>query len=83
ELEIIPTGYLLIDGGTMTTVQYVSGTAPIPIDKVEIAAYTALAGEQLGMKLIFAEAGSGAKHHVPIDVIKAIKKEVRERSKCF
>ena len=76
ELEIIPTGYLLIDGGTMTTVQYVSGTAPIPTDKVEIAAYTALAGEQLGMKLIFAEAGSGAKHHVPTEVIKAIKKEV-------
>jgi putative glycerol-1-phosphate prenyltransferase len=76
ELEIIPTGYLLIDGGTMTTVQYVSGTAPIPTDKVEIAAYTALAGEQLGMKLIFAEAGSGAKHHVPVEVIKAIKKEV-------
>lgn len=76
ELEIIPTGYILIEGGTMTTVQYVSGTSPIPKDKVEIAAYTALAGEQLGMKLIFAEAGSGAKNHVPVEVIKAIKKEV-------
>jgi phosphoglycerol geranylgeranyltransferase len=76
ELEIIPTGYLLIDGGSMTTVQYVSGTAPIPTDKPEIAAYTALAGEQLGLKLIFTEAGSGAKFPVPAAVIKAIKREI-------
>ncbi|HNJ81868.1 MAG TPA: geranylgeranylglyceryl/heptaprenylglyceryl phosphate synthase, partial [Methanoregulaceae archaeon] len=55
EIEIMPTGYLLIDGGNMTTVQYVSGTAPIPVNRPEIAATTALAGEQLGMKLIFAE----------------------------
>ncbi|HOS47712.1 MAG TPA: geranylgeranylglyceryl/heptaprenylglyceryl phosphate synthase [Bacteroidia bacterium] len=76
ELEIIPTGYLLIDGGNMTTVQYVSGTAPIPVDKPEIAAYTALAGEQLGLKLIFTEAGSGANHPVPTEVIRAIKREI-------
>ena len=76
ELEIMPTGYLLIDGGSMTTVQYVSGTAPIPTDKPEIAAYTALAGEQLGLKLIFTEAGSGAKFPVPAAVIKAIKREI-------
>ena len=77
ELEIIPTGYILVDGGKMTTVQYVSDTTPIPTDKPEIAAYTALAGEQLGMKLIFAEAGSGALHHVPLDMIKAIRREIR------
>lgn len=77
ELEIIPTGYILVDGGKMTTVQYVSDTTPIPTDKPEIAAYTALAGEQLGMKLIFAEAGSGALHHVPTDMIKAIRREIR------
>ncbi|MBL7922879.1 MAG: geranylgeranylglyceryl/heptaprenylglyceryl phosphate synthase [Bacteroidia bacterium] len=76
EIEILPTGYLLIDGGNMTTVQYVSGTAPIPVDQPEIAATTALAGEQLGMKLIFAEAGSGAKHPVPSGMIKAIKREI-------
>lgn len=77
ELEILPTGYILIDGGRMTTVQYVSDTVPIPVEKPEIAAYTALAGEQLGMKLIFAEAGSGALHHVPVDVIQAIRREIR------
>jgi len=77
ELEIIPTGYILVDGGKMTTVQYVSDTTPIPIDKPEIAAYTALAGEQLGLKTIFAEAGSGALHHVPVDMIKAIRREIR------
>jgi len=76
EIEIIPTGYLLIDGGTMTAVQYVSGTAPIPVLKTDIAAYTALAGEQLGLKLIFAEAGSGAKFPVTVEMIKAIKLEI-------
>jgi putative glycerol-1-phosphate prenyltransferase len=76
EIEIMPTGYLLIDGGNMTTVQYVSGTAPIPVDRPEIAATTALAGEQLGMKLIFTEAGSGAKQAVPAEMIRAIRREI-------
>lgn len=76
EIEILPTGYLLIDGGNMTTVQYVSGVAPIPVDQPDIAATTALAGEQMGMKLIFAEAGSGAKQPVPAEMIKAIKREI-------
>ena len=76
EIEIMPTGYLLIDGGNMTTVQYVSGTSPIPDNRPEIAATTALAGEQLGMKLIFTEAGSGAHHPVPAEMIKAIKREI-------
>lgn len=76
ELEIIPTGYILVDGGKMTTVQYVSDTVPIPTDKPEIAAYTALAGQQLGLKAIFAEAGSGALHPVPNSMVKAIRREV-------
>lgn len=76
EIEIMPTGYLLIDGGNMTTVQYVSGTAPIPVNRPEIAATTALAGEQLGMKLIFAEAGSGAKYPVSPEMIRAIRREI-------
>ena len=76
ELEIIPTGYILIDGGKMTTVQYVSDTVPIPTDKPEIAAYTALAGEQLGLKAIFAEAGSGALNTVPTEIVRAIRREV-------
>lgn len=76
ELEIMPTGYLLVDGGSMTTVQYVSGTAPIPVNRPEIAATTALAGEQLGMKLIFAEAGSGARQPVSPEMIRAIRREI-------
>lgn len=65
KLEAISTGYILIDGGNITTVQYISDTKPIPADKPDITACTALAGEMLGMKLIFLEAGSGA--HNPIN----------------
>lgn len=63
-LEVIPTGYLLIDGGKTTTVQYMSNTVPIPADKTDIAMSTALAGELLGLKMIYLDAGSGA--HTPI-----------------
>jgi putative glycerol-1-phosphate prenyltransferase len=65
KLEPISTGYILIDGGNITTVQYISDTKPIPADKPDITACTALAGEMLGMKLIFLEAGSGA--HIPVN----------------
>ncbi len=73
KLEVISTGYLLIESGNVTTVQYVSNTLPIPANKTDIAAATALAGEFLGMKLIFAEAGSGAKNPVSEEMISAIK----------
>jgi phosphoglycerol geranylgeranyltransferase len=63
-LEIISTGYLLIDPGHPTSVSYMSNTTPIPHDKNDIALCTALAGEQLGLKLIFLDAGSGAR--VPV-----------------
>jgi phosphoglycerol geranylgeranyltransferase len=75
-LEIIPTGYILVESGNTTTVQYVSNTIPIPANKPEIAACTALAGEQLGMKVIFAEAGSGATHPVPVKMIENIRAEI-------
>ncbi len=71
-IEPISTGYVLIESGTTTTVQYMSGTSPIPRNKPEIAAATALAAEYLGMKLIYLEAGSGAKISVPEDLIKAV-----------
>ncbi len=71
-IEPISTGYVLIESGTTTTVQYMSGTSPIPRDKPEIAAATALAAEYLGMKLIYLEAGSGAQISVPEKVIKAV-----------
>ena len=71
-IEPISTGYVLIESGTTTTVQYMSGTSPIPRNKPEIAAATALAAEYLGMKLIYLEAGSGAKISVPENLIKAV-----------
>lgn len=63
-LEIMPTGYMVIDGGAPTTVSYISNATPIPADKNEIALCTAMAGEMLGMKLIFMDAGSGAKRPI-------------------
>lgn len=75
-IELIPTGYILIDSGNQTTVQYVSNTTPVPADKPDIAACTALAGEQLGLKIIFAEAGSGAKNPVDTRTIKAIREMI-------
>lgn len=63
-LEIIPTGYMVIDGGHPTAVSYMSNSFPIPKDKKDIAMCTAMAGEMLGMKLIYMDAGSGA--HFPI-----------------
>ncbi|MDX2002637.1 MAG: geranylgeranylglyceryl/heptaprenylglyceryl phosphate synthase [Chitinophagales bacterium] len=70
--EVIPTGYILVDGGRITSVMYMSGTLPIPRDKTDIALSTALAGELLGLKLLYLEAGSGAKYPVPASMIAAI-----------
>ena len=72
KLEPISTGYILIESGTPTTAQYMSGSMPIPRDKPEIAAATALASEYLGMKLVYLEAGSGAHQTVPNEMVKAV-----------
>jgi putative glycerol-1-phosphate prenyltransferase len=71
-IEPISTGYILVESGTVTTVQYMSGSQPIPRNKSEIAAATALAAEYLGMKLIYLEAGSGALKSVPNETVKAV-----------
>jgi len=71
-LEVMSTGYMLIDGGVSTTVQYISNTTPIPPTKHDIALSTALAGEMLGMKQIFMDAGSGAKQCVSPAMIEAV-----------
>jgi putative glycerol-1-phosphate prenyltransferase len=63
-LEIISTGYMVIDGGAPTTVSYISNATPIPSNKNEIAICTAMAGEMLGMKLIYMDAGSGAERPI-------------------
>lgn len=75
-LEVLSTGYLLIEGGITTTVHYMSQTMPIPADKEEIAACTAMAGELLGMKLIYLDAGSGAVNPVPPSMIATVKQSI-------
>ena len=75
-LEVLPTGYLLIDGGQGTTVSYISNTTPIPHDKSDIAVCTAVAGEMLGLKLIFLDAGSGALQPVSPSMIEAVSEAV-------
>jgi putative glycerol-1-phosphate prenyltransferase len=76
DLEIIPTGYILIDGGTETAVQRVSNTKPICQNNIDLIVNTALAGEYSGKKMIYLEAGSGSKVPVAIDIIKAVKNEL-------
>lgn len=71
-LEIMPTGYMVIDGGAPTTVSYISNAAPIPADKNEIAMCTAMAGEMLGMKLIYMDAGSGARKPITEGMIEKV-----------
>src|SRR5216110_345689 len=71
-LEILSTGYMVIDGGAPTTVSYISNASPIPHDKNEIAMCTAMAGEMLGMKLIYMDAGSGAKRPITETMIEIV-----------
>lgn len=75
-LEIMPTGYMVIDGGAPTTVSYISNATPIPSDKNEIALCTAMAGEMLGMKLIYMDSGSGAKRPVPESMIEMVASQI-------
>lgn len=75
-LEIVSTGYMLIDGGVTTSVQYMSNTNPIPANKADIAVCTAMAGEMLGLKTLYLEAGSGAVNPVPEALIEAVRAAV-------
>tara|TARA_X000000368_G_scaffold356958_1_gene299143 strand:+ start:377 stop:1138 length:762 start_codon:yes stop_codon:yes gene_type:complete len=75
-LEVLPTGYMLIDSGKPTAASYMSNTTPIPADKNAVAACTAMAGEMLGLKLIFMDGGSGAKNPISEKMIASVKKSV-------
>ena len=75
-LEVIPTGYMLIDGGRVSTTSYMTQTVPIPSDKPDIAIATAIAGEMLGLQTIYLEAGSGAKNIISIEMLRAVKSNV-------
>jgi len=72
-LDILPTGYMLIDGGKITSVMYISNTVPIPHDKYDIAVCTAMAGEMLGLKHIYLEAGSGAERTVDPSMVEQVR----------
>ena len=75
-LEILPTGYILINSGKPTTVSYMSNTNPIPANKDTVAACTAMAGEMLGLRLIFMDGGSGAKNPISEKMIKTVRKSI-------
>ncbi len=75
-LEILPTGYMLVEGGKTTSVEYMSNTKPIPSDKADIAISTALAGEMLGLKYIYLEAGSGALKKPTTQIIESVKRNI-------
>jgi putative glycerol-1-phosphate prenyltransferase len=75
-LQILPTGYLLVDTGRQTTASYMSGTTPLPYDKPTIAACTAMAGEQLGLRLMYLDGGSGAMYPVAAATIRAVRQAV-------
>lgn len=76
-LEIMSTGYIVIDGGAPTTVSYISNATPVPADKNEIAMCTAMAGEMLGMKLVYMDAGSGARRPITESMIKAVAENIQ------
>ena len=75
-LEVMSTGYMVVDGGAPTTVSYISNSSPLPSDKSEIAVCTALAGEMLGMKLIYMDAGSGAKNPISETMISKVAQSI-------
>ena len=75
-LEVLPTGYMLIDSGKPTTVSYMSNTTPIPAKKDAVAACTAMAGEMLGLKLIFMDGGSGAQSPISEKMIASVSKSI-------
>lgn len=76
KLDIIPTAYILIDGGRETSVSYISNTKPIPADKPDIAMATALAGKFLGSQCIYMDAGSGATNSIPVKLVNEVKRNV-------
>ncbi len=75
-LEAIPTGYMLVESGKLTSAQYMSNTLPLPSGKPDIAAATAMAGELLGLKLFYMDAGSGADFAIPENLIERVRNAV-------
>jgi putative glycerol-1-phosphate prenyltransferase len=76
QLEIISTGYILIESGNETAVERISKTKPLDRNNLDLALATAQAGEMLGNKLIYLEAGSGAKQAVPMEMIELVSQNI-------
>jgi putative glycerol-1-phosphate prenyltransferase len=76
DFEILPTGYMLIENGHGTAVSYMSNTTPIPVEQDDIALCTAIAGELLGLQLIYMDAGSGAENPVSLRMIKKVRQNI-------
>lgn len=74
--KLVPVGYILINCGARTSVEYISQTEAIPSDKPEIVVATAMAGEMLGLRMIYLEAGSGATRPVPLNIVKAVRENI-------
>ncbi len=75
-IEVLPTGYVLISSGRISSVAYISNTTPIPDDKYSLAACTALAGEMLGLRMIYLDAGSGAEREISEKMISAVRNTI-------
>jgi len=75
-LEAIPTGYLLLAGGNPTSVEFMSHSQPLPMNKPDLVVAHALAAQYMGMSLVYLEAGSGAVRSVPEEVVRAVAREV-------
>jgi phosphoglycerol geranylgeranyltransferase len=76
-LEVVPTGYMLVNSGKLTSVAYISNTMPIPEDKYSLAASTAMAGEMLGLQCIYLDAGSGAEKEITPRMISAVRNVIK------
>lgn len=76
KIEVLPTGYMLINDARTSAVSYMSNTNPIPPDKDAVAACTAMAGEMLGLRLIYMDAGSGAQQAIPPKMITKVKNSI-------
>lgn len=77
KLEAISTGYILVESGNATTVAYISNTTPLPSAKTSVAVATAMAGEMLGLKILYLDGGSGALQHVPTQMVTQVQKHTR------
>lgn len=76
KIEVLPTGYMLINSGRLTSVAYISNTTPIPDDKYSLAACTAMAGEMLGLQVMYLDAGSGAENAISAKMIAAVRASI-------